>query len=490
MKSYPIHGIRGVGIAALGSALVASSLPAQPGGARQATSPASAATRMTLQKIIQRVVLSNGLEVIAIENHGVPLVTVELDVRNGSVTQTPQTAGLAHMFEHMFFKANQKYPDADAFLGRAGELGAVFNGSTREEVVNYYLTIPADSLVGGMDLLNAAVRAPLFRDEDIRHERQVVLGEYDRAESNPYFALNTAVGRKLWRDAWPRKNTLGDRLVIAGTTAGQMRDIQREYYVPNNAALIVAGDVIPARVFALAARIFGDWTPQRDPFRIHPVPPVAPLLSDDAVIIEQPVAAVLITRAWLGPSASKDPPATYAADVVSDILNQPQSSFQANLVDSGLWQWVLVNYYTLDQTGPITISGETTPGHVRAALAALDSEIAQLSNPNYFTRSSIEAIKQQRVSGTAFGVERASGFAHQVGFWWAVTGLDYLLGYVDNMARQSRSDLRSYVVKYIVDRPHVTGVLLSREERKAIGLTTEDLRRAVNRSTPAMRDNQ
>ena len=96
--------------------------------------------------------LANGLEVIVVENHGVPLATVEIDVKNGSFTQTPEYAGLAHMYEHMFFKANAHLPEPDQFIDRAAELGAVFNGTTDEERVNYYLTLPADSLAGGMQV--------------------------------------------------------------------------------------------------------------------------------------------------------------------------------------------------------------------------------------------------------------------------------------------------------------------------------------------------
>ena len=72
--------------------------------------------RAELEKIIQRKVLANGLEVIVVENHGVPLATVEVNVKNGSFTQPPEYEGLAHMYEHMFFRANSKYPRAQEFL--------------------------------------------------------------------------------------------------------------------------------------------------------------------------------------------------------------------------------------------------------------------------------------------------------------------------------------------------------------------------------------
>jgi zinc protease len=105
-------------------------------GAPAALPAATAGMRATLEKVIHKTVLPNGLEVIVIENHGVPLATVEIEVRNGAFTQTPEYEGLAHMYEHMFFKSNASYPEPEQFVQRAAELGAVFNGSTREVVVN------------------------------------------------------------------------------------------------------------------------------------------------------------------------------------------------------------------------------------------------------------------------------------------------------------------------------------------------------------------
>jgi zinc protease len=163
-----------------------------------AAPPARAQSRAEIQKILQRRVLPNGLEVIAIENHGVPIATIEIDVKNGSYTQTPEYAGLAHMYEHMFFKANATYRDADQFSDRAAELGAQYNGTTVEERVNYYMHLPSDSLAGGMEFMAAALRTPLFRRDELERERQVVLGEYDRAESSPFFALTTAVTKKVY----------------------------------------------------------------------------------------------------------------------------------------------------------------------------------------------------------------------------------------------------------------------------------------------------
>src|SRR3982750_3424330 len=224
------------------------------------------AQRAELEKHIQRTTLPNGLEIIVVENHGVPIATIEVNARNGSFTPSPTYEGLSHLYEHMFFKANATYPQPEQFVARASELGAVFNGTTQEERVNYYLTVPSDSTMPAMAFLASALRSPLFRADELERERAVVIGEYDRNESDPFYALTTEMGRALWGSAWSRKNPLGERAVILKTTPEQMRTIQRKYYVPNNTALIVTGDVTADSIFAAARRLLGDWPRAADPF--------------------------------------------------------------------------------------------------------------------------------------------------------------------------------------------------------------------------------
>jgi zinc protease len=444
-------------------------------------SPVLAQSRAELEKILQRRVLPNGLEVIVIENHGVPLATIEIDVKNGSYTQTPEYAGLAHMYEHMFFKANAAYPQPEQFTDRAAELGASYNGTTSEERVNYYLHLPSDSLEGGLRFMAAALRTPLFRRDELEREREVVLGEYDRQEASPFFALTTEVTKRVYPGHWSRKNTIGDRDVIRTVTPEKMREIQRRYYVPNNSALIVTGDVTPATVFALAERYYGDWARGPDPFAADPIPPIPPIAQGEAVIATAPVSAVTVLLQWQGPSVRQDPASTYAADVFSDALNQPTSGFQRRLVDSGLFESVGVNYYTLDQAGPITISGQTSPDKLRRALAALDEEIAKLDDAGYFTPEQLAEVKTLRAVSSAFGVERTSGLTHTVGFWWSVADLEYFMGYNDTMARQTPAELQRYAERYIVGKPRITGVLISPEARDALKLTSSEFARAEGR---------
>ncbi len=433
------------------------------------------AQRAELSKIIQRKVLANGLEVIVVENHGVPLATIEIDVKNGSFTQSPQYEGLAHMYEHMFFRADSTFPEPNQFWDRASDLGAVFNGTTAEERVNYYMTVPAEKLSDGMHLLAAALRAPLFRKDELERERQVVIGEYDRNESSPFFALSREMDAKLYPGNFSRKDVIGDRQIVLTTTPEKMRTIEKKYYVPNNSAVIVAGDVNPQTVFALAERELGSWSKSSDPFVTDPIPPIPALQKSEGLVVEAPVGAVTVQIQWQGPSVGQDPKSTYAADVFSDVLNDPQSQFQQRLVDSGLWQSVGVNYYTLNHTGPITISGQTSPNQLREALTALYGEIAKFDTPGYFTGDELDAVKAHRAVTSAFDRERASGFAHTLGFWWSVASLEYYMGYVDNMAQQSLEDLRAYARKYIVGKPHIAGVLIAPDAKQSLNLAPGEL---------------
>jgi zinc protease len=228
-------------------------------------------------------------------------------------------------------------------------------------------------------------------------------------------------------------------------------------------------------MFALAERVLGEWPRGADPFARAPVPPVTPLRENKGIIVEEAVNAVTVQIQWHGPSARGDEAATFAADVYSDVLNQPASRFQQRLVESGLWQGVGVNYYTLNHVGPITISGQTTPERLRDALAALDIELAATVEPGYFTAEELEAVKANRAVTTAFGAERASENSHTIAFWWSVISLEYYLRYVDAMASQTPADLQRYARTYLLGKPRITGVMLPQGARRALNLTEREL---------------
>lgn len=445
--------------------------PATP--QRAAAAPATA--RLPEAELLNKV-LPNGLEVIVVQDHSVPLVTVELGVKNGSYTEPPELNGLSHLYEHMFFKANRAIANAEDYTKTIGQLGVAYNGSTREEVVNYYFTTTTPNLRTAMQFMRDSVRYPLFDDREFERERLVVIGEIDRNESNPFYYLNREIFERLFYKYPSRKAPLGNRQTVSTATTAMMRLIQGRYYVPNNSALVVAGDVKPDEIFQLVQDLFGDWPRrEKDPFVEFPLVEHPPLTKSEGVIIKQPVQNVIIAIGWHGPSIGKDNAATYAADVFSFILRQPNSRFQRNLVDSGLVNGADLSYYTQRNVGPIMLTAVTTPDKAQAAVQAIHNEIAHFNDKDYFTDEQLESARALLEADDLYSREKLSEYAHTLTFWWASSGIDYFRGYLPTLRRTSRADISRYVTTYIQAKPHISVALISDEAQRQAQLTPEEL---------------
>jgi zinc protease len=437
--------------------------------------PAKSLTTRPLSDITSKV-LPNGLEIVVLEDHSVPIVTIELAVRNGSFTEPPELNGLSHLYEHMFFKANRAIKNQEDYLLKIGQLGIAYNGETREEVVEYYFTTTSPNLRAAMNFMRDATRYPLFDENEFERERQVVIGEIDRNESDPGYYLNREMNDRLFFKFPSRKNPLGDRKTVSSATTEMMRLIQGRYYVPNNSALVVTGDVQAEDVYKMGQEFFGEWARrEKDPFTEFPMVEHPPLPKSEAGIIKQPVANVIIDLGWQGPSIGKDDAATYAADTFSFIMAQPDSRFQRNLVDTGLVSSLGIGYYTQRNTGPITIVAQTTPDKAQAALKAIYSEISHFNDKDYYTDEQLESAKALLEADDLYSREKFDEYAKTLGFWWSSTGIDYFRGYLGNLRRTSRSDISRYISTYIQGKPHVGLAMISEKAQQQAKLTPEDL---------------
>jgi zinc protease len=455
-------------------AQTAQAAPQQTPRAATATAAARATAPMPQAQLVNRV-LANGLEIIVLEDHSVPLVTIELAVRNGSFTEPPELNGLSHLYEHMFFKANRAIANAEEYLQKIGQLGIAYNGSTQTEIVNYYFTTTSPNLRTAMNFMRDAVRYPLFDKGEFEREREVVIGEIDRNESNPFYYLNKEMNDRLFYKYQSRKNPLGNRQTVQTATTDMMRLIQGRYYVPNNSALVVTGDVNPEEVFKMAQDFYGDWPRTEDPFIKFPMVEHPPLAKSEGGIVKQPVQNVIIDIGWHGPSIGKDNPGSYAADVFSFILTQPNSRFQRALVDTGLVNGVSIGYLTQRNVGPIQIIAQTTPDKARAAIKAIYAEVAHFNDKDYFTDEQLDSAKALLEADDLYSREKLSEYAHTLSFWWSSTGLDYFRGYLTNLRRTTRSDISRYVTTYIQGKPHVGLALVSDEAQQQIQLKPEEL---------------
>jgi zinc protease len=414
--------------------------------------------------------LANGLDVIVVENHMVPLATVEVVAKNGGFTEPPEYSGLSHLFEHMFFKANDKFASQEQFMEGLESLGGslgVSNAATHQEHVNYYIVIPKKNLSGGMDFISAAIRTPKFDTAELRKERYVVLGEFDRNEAEPTFKLRYALDSALWSPAlFSRKEQLGLRPTILSATPEMMRTIQHRFYVPNNMALIVAGDVNPNEVFAEAEKYFGPkvWAKGAPPFPTYNPPPFPPVTKQLVVREAAELPYTYIDIEWQGPSLTKEDEDTYAADVFHTILNQANSRFQKNLVDKRLAYQVQTSYYSEKNVGPISINGYVPIPATKKAIKAIMDEVSHWGDPDYFSDHELATAKRVLEGERIYDTETATDFATgSLPLWWASASLDYYNHYIDNVKKVTRADIQRYLHRWILGKNYVMGVATNQQ---------------------------
>ncbi len=411
--------------------------------------------------IVQRE-LDNGLQVILVRNPTVPLVTIEIAVKTGATCESPQYDGLAHLYEHMFFKGNKTLPTQEAFKKRVRELGIIYNGATSTERVYYFITLGSERIEEGLKFMNDAIRYPLFNEEELEKEKKVVLNEYDRNESQSEFHLRRNMNKLIYWEYFSRINIIGYREVISTATPRKMRYFQKRYYIPNNSALIICGDIDQEKAFNLVKRYFSSWERggESDYNTLSQHPPI----EDKAIVItEKPTEgiATMVLR-LMGPQMGLDPQATYAADVFNTALTLPTSKFQKALVDSGLFFDARMSYYTQRYGGEISFRGTLLPEKIALAQKALFSQMERFKDPDYITLEELETAKGKLETDILFQEEKSQQFALTLGFWWNVGGgsLDYYQGYLENVKRVTREDINSYLDRYLLGKNYILGLMV------------------------------
>jgi zinc protease len=282
------------------------------------------------------------------------------------------------------------------------------------------------------------------------------------------------VDQQLWGTGWSRKNTIGNVPSILGATPARLKQIYERFYVPNNAAVVITGDVAPAAAFTLAAKHFARWKRAGDPFASLTIPAMPQLAAHRQVTVPLEANDVTLLVRWQGPSVRADPAGAYAADLFSAIINGPISDLQSRLVDTGLFHSVVMYSSTRAHVGEITLEAVATADQLVAASTALRAELAAFADPGYVTAEALEIAKKRQEVEWAIALETPSGLAAFIGELWSVAGLDYARGYLAAMKSQQEADLEKFVAAYVANRPRVTGVMLSRLTRHELGARLQE----------------
>jgi zinc protease len=224
---------------------------------------------------IAKTTLDNGMKVLAIPYDSPGTVAYYIVVRTGSRDEVePGHSGFAHFFEHMMFRGTDKYPAA-AYNEVLKRIGADSNAFTSDDQTVYHIVGPASALETMMDIESDRFRNLEYDEDAFRTEALAVLGEYNKNVSNPVQPMYEKLRDLAFEKHTYKHTTMGfleDIKAMPGYYGYSLKFFDR-FYRPENATLLVVGDVLPQKVFDLAKRYFGDWKKGYQPAEIPAEPP-------------------------------------------------------------------------------------------------------------------------------------------------------------------------------------------------------------------------
>jgi len=434
--------------------------------------------------------LANGLEVFAVENHAVPLATVCLVFRGAASAQTPETAGLFHLYEHMLFDGNEKYPTQAAFMAALKKMGVTgWNGGTGTEYINYYVTLPSERLAEGLDFWSWAVKKPVFEPEKLKREKEVVINEIRGYHADPEEIAQNALESRLFPEHPWRKNIDGPESVVAGATIRQLEAMRDGFYIPSNAALLVGGDVKASEVFALAEKYYGDWPSAASP--VFGEPPHGAFPKGVALVYPDDNYYGGVASAgfrWRGPDVLRQAKDTYASDILLFLLSSPVGRFKTALMDAGLGlydpEYIGFGYPTARDGGNYQFAAFLLLGpdasdileRTEALREAVDAEFGLIAKDPaaYFGEAELTKAKTKLIDQNLLSEEVASLFVTgALTFWWSVAGADYYFDYEKDCQAVSWADISSLVERYFIGAGSASMVRLRADAYAASPLAAE-----------------
>jgi zinc protease len=408
----------------------------------------------------ERFTLSNGLTVILHEDHSVPVVTVNTWYLVGSGDERPGRTGFAHLFEHMMFMGSQNVPtgDFDRLLEAAG---ADNNGSTTPDRTNYYEDGPANSLplMLWLDSDRMGFLLPELDSAKLDIQRGVVQNERRQSyENRPYGLARETILRLLFPAehpySWP---TIGSMADLQAATLADVHQFFRTYYAPNNATIVIAGDIDPRRVRPLVERYFGD-IPRGPAFERRPAPEfelaeTVHHTMEDRVQLPRVYNAWHTVRAFAGDDA--------ALDVLADILAEGKSS---RLYRRLVYELQIASDVSAFQNGGrldgmLQVSATARPGHDLGELQrVVDEEIRRLAESGP-TRREVERVLNSTEAEFLDAMERVGGFdgkADRLNYYnYFVATPDYFQQDLERYRSVTEADVQRVARRYLLDRHRV-----------------------------------
>ncbi|MDT8344068.1 MAG: pitrilysin family protein [Thermohalobaculum sp.] len=411
--------------------------------------------------------LDNGMEVVVIEDHRAPVVTNMVWYRIGAADEPWGHSGIAHFFEHLMFKGTDEIPEG-AFSKIVAENGGQDNAFTSWDYTGYFQRIAADRLELVMQMEADRMRDLVLNEQVVATERDVILEERNsRTDNDPGSLFQEQMRAALYMNHPYGVPVIGWRHEIEALGLPEALAFYRRFYAPDNAILLVAGDVTPDAVRALAETHFGPLVPSNSPPDARPQEPPQ-LAARRLTMRDARVRQPYVMRQYLVPAYDPADPGTAAAlSVVSDVLGDGITARFAQQIEVADQIAVATGAgygATARDAVTFTIFGVPASGRTLAEVeAALDAEIARLAAEGP-TEQELARIKHKTRTDLIHAQDDVAGLARQYGaalsIGLTVADVD---GWPDLVDAVTAADVQAAVRTWLVPARSVTGYLLGNE---------------------------
>jgi zinc protease len=407
--------------------------------------------RAPLQVPYRQFTLPNGLNVILHQDKSVPAVSVNVWYHVGSANEKPGRTGFAHLFEHLMFEGSKNVKEGvfDTLLESAGGNN---NGSTTNDRTNYYEDMPSNALELALFLESdrMAYLLDTMTPQRVDGQRDVVKNERRQSyENQPYGMASIELDKMLWPAShpynWP---TIGYMEDLTAASHTDVVEFFKKYYAPNNASLVIAGDIEFDRTRALVEKWFNEIPRGAT---VEPVAPPAAILSGvQKKTLTDRVSLPRLYLAWLTPRLYA--PGDAALDMASSVLSGGKNSrlYKRLVYDTQIAQDVQAYQQSAALGSAFMIIATARRGHTAAELQkAIDEELEKMRREPPDAREVQRAVNQMEASFYR-RMERVSSKADQLnGYYFAGGDPDY---FAEDLARYtsiSASDVQAAVLKWL-----------------------------------------
>src|SRR6478672_5874269 len=422
--------------------------------------------------------LGNGLQVVVIPDHRTPVVTQMIWYKVGSADETPGKSGLAHFLEHLMFKGTSKHP-AGEFSETVLRIGGNENAFTSTDYTGYFQRVPREQLARMMEFEADRMTGLILKDENVLPERDVVLEEFNmRVANNPDARLTEQIMAALYLNHPYGRPVIGWRQEIEKLDREDALAFYKRFYAPNNAILIIAGDVDANDVRPMVEKFYGP-VPAQPSIPVNRVRPQEPVpaaprtvtLSDARV--EQPG----LRRYYLVPSAATAAAGeSPALDVLAQLMGGGSNSYlyRALVVDRPLAVSASAGYQgtSLDAT-QFMISVSPKPGVDFSQIEqVIDGVIADVGQ-HAVRAEDLERVKTQLIAEAIYAQDNQATLARWYGA--ALTSglsVDDIRSWPDRIRAVTADQVRAAAQKWLDKKRSVTGYLIKdtappREEKRS-----------------------